>query len=95
MSLGIRDHAKSHFIINQMMRNVKDHPPLLIVFQLFSFFSKVYRVQSKRLSNEYDVSKELGNRSIHRPAVCNRSQKLYFPGPVPEPNLTSWRLTCS
>ena len=58
--LGVRDHAKSHFIINQMMRNVKDHPPLLIVFQLFSFFSKVYRVQSKRLSNEYDVAKELG-----------------------------------
>lgn len=59
-SLGVRDHSKSHFIINQMMRNVKDHPPLLIVFQLFSFYSKVFRVHSKRLASEFDVAKELG-----------------------------------
>lgn len=59
-SLGARDHAKSHFIINQMMRNVKDHPPTLIVFQLFQFFSKLYRCQSKRLSDPNAISRELG-----------------------------------
>lgn len=59
-ALGLRDHSKSHFIINQMMRNVKDHPPLLIVFQLFSFFSKVYRVRDKKLTNDNEVAKELG-----------------------------------
>ncbi len=59
-SLGMRDHSKSHFIINQMMRNIKDHPPLLIAFQLFTFFSKVFRVHSQRLVNEHDVARELG-----------------------------------
>lgn len=59
-SLGVRDHAKSHFIINQMMRNVKDHPPILIVFQLFQFFTKLYRCQSKRLSSPNDIARELG-----------------------------------
>lgn len=58
-ALGARDHAKSHFIINQMMRNVKDHPPILIVFQLFQFFSKLYRVQSKRLTSDGDIAREL------------------------------------
>lgn len=58
-ALGARDHAKSHFIINQMMRNVKDHPPILIVFQLFQFFSKLYRIQSKRLSSDQDIAREL------------------------------------
>lgn len=58
-AMGARDHAKSHFIINQMMRNVKDNPPILILYQLFQFFSKLYRVHSKRLSNEMDISREL------------------------------------
>lgn len=58
-SLGVRDHAKSHFIINQMMRNAKDHPPVLVVFQLFSFFSKLLRLQSKRLSTPAEISEEL------------------------------------
>ncbi len=58
-SLGVRDHAKSHFIINQMMRNAKDHPPVLIVFQLFSFFSKLLRLQSKGLSSPPEVAAEL------------------------------------
>jgi DNA polymerase-3 subunit delta len=59
-SLGERDHSKSHFIVNQMMRNVKDNPPILIVFQLFQFFSKLLRVQSKKLRSEGEIAAELG-----------------------------------
>ena len=59
-SLGVRDHSKSHFIVNQMMRNVKDNPPVLIVFQLFQFFSRILRVQSRKLRTESEIGKELG-----------------------------------
>ncbi|MEM0996578.1 MAG: DNA polymerase III subunit delta [Bacteroidota bacterium] len=59
-SLGVRDHSKSHFIVNQMMRNIKDNPPVLIVFQLFQFFSRILRVQSKKLRNEGEIGRELG-----------------------------------
>lgn len=59
-SLGVRDHSKSHFIVNQMMRNVKDNPPVLIVFQLFQFFSRILRVQSKKLKSAGEIAKELG-----------------------------------
>lgn len=58
-SIGRRDHARSHFIINQMMRNVKDNPPVLIVFQLFQFFSRLKRVQSRKLSSDFDIAREL------------------------------------
>lgn len=58
-ALGVRDPAKSHFIINQMMRNVKDNPPILILFQLFQFYSKLFRVQSKRLTNDGEIAREL------------------------------------
>ena len=40
-AIGVRDHVKSHTIINQMMKNVKDNPPILILSQLFNFFSGV------------------------------------------------------
>lgn len=58
-SLGARDHAKSHFIINQMMRNAKDHPPVLVVFQLFNFYSRLMRLHSKRLTNDREIAEEL------------------------------------
>jgi DNA polymerase III subunit delta len=58
-SLGARDHAKSHWIINHMMRNVKDNPPVLIVFQLFQFFSKLLRLHSRKLTKEQDIATEL------------------------------------
>jgi DNA polymerase-3 subunit delta len=58
-SLGARDHAKSHWIINHMMRNVKENPPVLIVFQLFQFFSKLLRCHSRKLTKEQDIAAEL------------------------------------
>ncbi|MEM7038629.1 MAG: DNA polymerase III subunit delta, partial [Bacteroidota bacterium] len=57
--LGARDHAKSHFIINQMMRNVKENPPVLIVFQLFQFYSRLLRIQSRKLTKDFEIAKEL------------------------------------
>jgi DNA polymerase-3 subunit delta len=59
-SLGARDHAKSHFIINQMMRNVKEHAPVFVLYNLFQFYSKLLRLQSLKLSNEFDIGKALG-----------------------------------
>jgi DNA polymerase III subunit delta len=59
-SLGERDHAKGHFIINQMMRNAKEHPPVLVVFQLYQFYAKLMRIQALKLSNEFDIAKALG-----------------------------------
>jgi DNA polymerase III subunit delta len=58
-SLGARDHAKSHWIITHMMRNAKDNPPVLIVYQLFQFYSKLLRLQSRRLSKPAEVAVEL------------------------------------
>jgi DNA polymerase III subunit delta len=59
-SLGERDHAKGHFIVNQMMRNAKEHPPVLIVFQLYQFYAKLLRLQALKLSSEFDIAKALG-----------------------------------
>jgi DNA polymerase-3 subunit delta len=58
-SLGARDHAKSHWIITHMMRNAKDNPPVLIVYQLFQFYAKLLRLQSRRLSKPAEVAAEL------------------------------------
>ncbi|MFN8395439.1 MAG: DNA polymerase III subunit delta [Bacteroidia bacterium] len=58
-SLGARDHGKSHWIITHMMRNVKENPPVLIVFQLFQFYAKLLRCQSRKLSREADIAAEL------------------------------------
>ena len=58
-ALGARDHVKSHMIINQMMKNVKDHPPVLIVNQLFHFFNKIARIESKKILNPNGVASEL------------------------------------
>lgn len=58
-SLGARDHAKSHWIITHMMRNVKDNPPVLIVYQLFQFYSKLLRLQSRRLTKPAEIAAEL------------------------------------
>lgn len=58
-SLGARDHGKSHWIVNHMMRNVKENPPVLIVYQLFQFYSKLMRLQSRKLTKEADAAAEL------------------------------------
>lgn len=58
-SVGVRDHGKSHWIITHMMRNAKDNPPVLIVHQLFQFYSKLLRLQSRRLSKPAEVAVEL------------------------------------
>jgi DNA polymerase III subunit delta len=58
-SIGVREHGKSHWIISHMMRNVKDNPPILIVFQLFQFFSKLLRLNSRKLTKDQDVANEL------------------------------------
>lgn len=55
-SLGARDHSRSHFIITQMMRNVKENPPVMIVFQLFGFFNKLSLLQSRRVTSELDAA---------------------------------------
>lgn len=58
-SLGARDHGKSHWIISHMMRNVKENPPVLIVFQLFQFYAKLLRCQSRKLRGDAEVAAEL------------------------------------
>lgn len=58
-SLGARDHAKSHWIVSHMMRNVKENPPVLIVFQLFQFFAKLMRLHSRKLTKEQEIATEL------------------------------------
>lgn len=59
-SLGARDHAKSHFIINQMMRNVKENPPVLILSQVYQFYAKLLKLQALKLTNDFEVAKALG-----------------------------------
>ncbi len=58
-SVGMRDHGKSHWIVNHMMRNVKENPPVLIVYQLFQFFSKLLRCQSRKLTKDAEIATEL------------------------------------
>lgn len=58
-SLGARDHGKSHWIISHMMRNVKENPPVLIVFQLFQFYAKLLRCQSRKLRGDAEIAAEL------------------------------------
>ncbi|MCB9235700.1 MAG: DNA polymerase III subunit delta [Bacteroidia bacterium] len=59
-ALGVRDHAKSHFIINQMMKNVKENPPIMILGQIFSFFNKLTLLKYKRLATDTAIAQELG-----------------------------------
>lgn len=35
------DHGNAHFIINQMMKNQKEHPPIAVIGNLFSHFHKL------------------------------------------------------
>ncbi|MFM2376870.1 MAG: polymerase subunit delta [Bacteroidota bacterium] len=58
-SLGARDHARSHWIVSHLMRNVKENPPVLIVFQLFQFYAKLLRLQSRKLTIESEIAREL------------------------------------
>lgn len=70
-ALGARDHAKSHFIINQMMKNVKDNPPILIVFQLFQFYHKLTMLQSRKLTSAVEIAQFL--------RIANFIAKQYVP----------------
>jgi DNA polymerase-3 subunit delta len=58
--LGSRDHSRSHFIVSQMMRNVKDNPPILIVNQLFQFFNKLTLCRSAGATTEKAIAETLG-----------------------------------
>lgn len=58
--LGERDHSKCHFIINQMMKNMKDNPPVMILGQIFRYFDELNLLQSAKLTNEFDIARKLG-----------------------------------
>ncbi len=57
--LGNRDHSRSHFIVSQMMRNVKDNPPILIVNQLFQFFNKLTLCRSAGATTDKAIAETL------------------------------------
>lgn len=55
-TIGQRKHFKAHLIVNQMMKNVKDNPPIMIVYQLFSFFNKLSLLNSRKASSVNDIA---------------------------------------
>lgn len=62
--LGTRDHAKCHFIINQMMKNVKDNPPVMILGQLFRFYDDLALINSGKLTSDFEVARKLGKHQF-------------------------------
>ena len=39
-----------------MMKNMKDNPPIMILYQLFSFFNKLALLRSKKASNINEIA---------------------------------------
>jgi DNA polymerase-3 subunit delta len=78
-SLGARDHSKSHYIINQMMRNVKENPPVMVLGQIYQFYAKLLRLQAMKLSSDFEISKALGIHQFiakqYTTAVRNYNQR--------------------
>jgi DNA polymerase-3 subunit delta len=57
--LGERNCAQAHKIIHRMMRNVKDHSPVAITVQLFSFYQSLAMLKQQRLETEKQVADAL------------------------------------
>lgn len=57
-ALGARDFKKAYRIVTYFSQNPKDHPIVLTVSLLYSFFSKVLKYHS--LTNKTDAAKVLG-----------------------------------
>lgn len=57
--LGERNAAQAHRIIHQMMRNVKDHSPMGLTVQLFSFYQTLAMLKQQRVEKEKEVSEAL------------------------------------
>ncbi|MCS7086610.1 MAG: DNA polymerase III subunit delta [Bacteroidia bacterium] len=74
--LGERDAPRAHRIVHRMMSNVKDHPPVALTVQLFSFYRNLAMLKQQRIEKEKDVAEAL---KIH-PFLARRyvnALKLY------------------
>ena len=58
--IGSRNIQSAHLVINQMMKNTKENPPIGITYQLFSFFTKLAILKQQNLTSEDAIIKELG-----------------------------------
>ncbi|MCS7073897.1 MAG: DNA polymerase III subunit delta [Bacteroidia bacterium] len=58
--VGRRNIRDAHLVINQMIKNKKENPPIFITNQLFNFFSKLAVLKQKNLLSEDAIAKELG-----------------------------------
>lgn len=59
-AIGRRDDAKAHFIINQMSKNAKEHPPIMVVMQLFRYFNDLARLRGKGVKSASSAAQVLG-----------------------------------
>lgn len=58
-AIAARNLAQSHLIIDQMSKNFKEQPPLLIIPQLYKFFLQVGILKQKNLLSEKDIAQYL------------------------------------
>jgi DNA polymerase-3 subunit delta len=59
-AIGERDIVKVHRIVNYFGENLKDHPVLLTVAQLFSLFSQLLKIHTLRDQSPQSVAKAVG-----------------------------------
>jgi len=58
--LGARNKYKTQLIISQMLKNIKENPPIVIINQLFNFYAKLASLNQKKANSEALIMKELG-----------------------------------
>lgn len=59
-AVGILDEVKVHRIVYYFSQNPKNHPIVLTIAQLFSFFSKLLRYHALKDKSQYSAAKALG-----------------------------------
>lgn len=76
-ALGSHNFYKSWQIMDSMMQNAKDNPPVVVLSNLFSFFNKLAVCKYAGASNENDIAQVLGIKPFmardYKPALRHYS----------------------
>jgi DNA polymerase-3 subunit delta len=58
--IGARDIGKAHLTLDQMLKNPKENPSVVILGQLGTYFSKLAALKQQRIESEAGVAQALG-----------------------------------
>ncbi len=59
-AIGFKDHAKAMKIVRYFAENPKNNPLVLVLFGLYSYFSKLLTLHQTSISDKYELARTLG-----------------------------------